>query len=310
MRLPDFLVIGAPRSGTTTLHYCLGQHPEVLMSPTKETNFFLFDGATGPASGIAAQDFEAMQRRSATTLGEYVSLFAEATTKHRAVGESSPAYLLCPEVAARIKGRLPKVKLIAILRQPVEQALSVHRVQHGIDTAGSGLIDRFFDALQSETLVPEDRRDGLALAEYGLYHRHLLAYFEQFDRSRIKVVLYEDLVRCPDTFFPDLFRFLEVDPGYHPDLSARYNQTGVPRSALVQRALDGSQRLKRLARKVLPHDTSYWLARLHHQLRTANLGPAKGLSPELKRELTQRYYLPDIAALEGLIGRDLSVWRH
>ena len=88
-----------------------------------------------------------MQRRSASTWAEYGALFAGATDAHRAIGEASPAYFVCPEVAARIRARFPAAKLVAILRQPVEQALSLHLVRQGGSASGAGLIEGFVAAL-------------------------------------------------------------------------------------------------------------------------------------------------------------------
>ena len=103
LRLPNFLVIGAARSGTTTLHYHLGQHPEIFVSPVKETNFFLWD----EAGEMPAWVDDDARRQTPKTLEEYASLFAQANERHRAIGESSPSYLFGP-VAARIKAACPR----------------------------------------------------------------------------------------------------------------------------------------------------------------------------------------------------------
>ncbi len=308
MRLPNFLVIGAPRSGTTMLHYSLGQHPEIYVSPNKETNFFLFDGAEVRPSGVAERDLEMIKRRSATTLEEYAALFAGATDAHRAVGKSSPTYLLCPEVAPRIKARLPEVRLVAILRQPVEQALSLYMVRQGGNLPGTGLAESFVEALTADPPRPDHERDGPAIVEYGLYHRYLSAFFEQFDHRQIKVVLLEELERDSGRFFADLFCFLGVDDSFRP-AQQRYNETGTARSATIHRMLYGSHRLKSWMRSVLPPPAAYHLARLQHRLRNANLSRSQALPQDLRPELTERFYAADIGALEDLLGRDLSIWR-
>jgi hypothetical protein len=308
VRLPNFLVIGAPRSGTTMLHYSLGQHPEILVSHNKETNFFLFDGGGVRPSGLSEREFEMLRHRSATTLEEYAALFAGATGRHRAVGESSPTYMMSPEVAPRIKARLPEVKLVAILRQPVEQALSLYMARQGGSVTGPGLTQAFVEALTTGDAGSDGRRDGLAIMEYGLYHRYLAAFYEQFERRQIKVTVLEELQRDSGRFFADLFRFLGVDDTFRPELK-RYNETGAARSATLHRLLYGSPRLKRWARSVLPQSAAYHLARLLHRLRSANLSRAQALPPALRPELTARFYADDIGALEDLLGRDLSLWR-
>jgi hypothetical protein len=308
VRLPNFLVIGAPRSGTTMLHYTLGQHPEIFVSPNKEPNFFLFDGADVRPSGLSEHEFEIIKQRSATTLDEYAALFAGADDRHRAVGESSPTYLMSPEVAPRIKARVPEVRLLAILRQPVEQALSLYIVQRGGNVPETGLTEGFVDALTTERAESNGERDGLAIVEYGLYHRYLAEFYRQFDRRQIKVILLEELQRDSGRFFSDLFRFLDVAEGFRPELQ-RYNETGAARSATLHRLLYGSQRLKRWARGTLPPSATYHLARLQHRLRNVNLRRSQALPPTLRPELTARFYAEDIGALENLLERDLSIWR-
>jgi len=310
VRLPNFLVIGAPRSGTTTLHYSLGQHPEVFVSGNKETNFFLFEDSGEPPAGMSAEEYRRQRARSVTALDDYAELFAEASDEHRAIGEASPAYLMFPEVAERIRQRLPDARLVAILRQPVDQALSLYTARSGGDLPANGLAEAFIDTLASgATGWPGGQRDGRPIAEYGLYHRHLLPYFERFAPAQIKVVLFEDLQRDSAALFADLFRFLGVDDRFRPDLSHRYNESGTPRSAMLHQALSGSPQIKRLLRRILPHQTAYHLARLQHRLRGANLNRTPALPPALRRELTERFYADDIVALERLLGRDLTVWR-
>ncbi len=300
MRLPTFLIIGAARSGTTSLHYTLDRHPEIFVSPVKETNFFLFDEAGELPSWVSAGE----RRLAPRTLDDYAALFAHAGEQHRAIGESSPGYLH-PPVAPRIKARLPDVQLIAILRQPVDQAFSIFATWHGGSLPEDQPVERFIEALAS----PERGPDGaLPLAEHGLYHRHLAPFFEYFDRSQIKVALFDDLERDGAGLFAELFNFLGVDPGFRLDPVERHNATGAARNAMLHRALSGNAALKRLARSLLPENAIRVLGRAQHRLRHANLRRVPGLSPGQRRRLTERYYGRDILALESLLGRDLGHW--
>ena len=299
-RLPNFLVIGAARSGTTTLHYHLGQHPEIFVSPIKETNFFLWD----EAGEMPAWVDDEVRRRTPRTLEEYGLLFAQATDRHRAVGESSPSYLFGP-VAARIKARLPEARLIAILRQPVEQALSMFGTWHR-DLSTEQLVERLPEALASGEPGPDG---ALPLKEHGQFHHHLAPFFAQFDRSQIKVVLFDDLTRNGPALFRDLFRFLGVDESFQLAEVQRYNSSGEAKNVVIDRALSMAQRLKGVARAVLPEAAVRGLINLQHRVRSANLEKTSALSPESRRELTERYYSQDIAALEQAIDRDLALWR-
>jgi hypothetical protein len=299
-RLPNFLVIGAARSGTTTLHYHLGQHPEIFVSPVKETNFFLWDEAGEMPPWIE----DRVRRETPKTLEEYGLLFAEATDRHRAVGESSPSYLFGP-VAARIKARLPEARLIAILRQPVEQALSMFGTWHR-DLSTEQLVERLPAALASDEPGPHG---ALPLKEHGQFHHHLAPFFAQFDRSQIKVVLFDDLTNNGPALFRELFRFLGVDESYHLEEVQRYNSSGTAKSAAIERALAMGHKLKGVARAILPDAAVRRLINLQHRVRSANLQKTSDLSPEVRRALTEKYYRQDIAALEQALDRDLSLWR-
>jgi hypothetical protein len=299
-RLPTFLVIGAARSGTTTLHYHLGQHPEVFVSPVKEVNFFLRD-ETGEMPAWVNDEERA---RTPNTLDEYGLLFAQATDRHRAVGESSPSYLFGP-VAARIKAQLPEARLIAILRHPVEQALSMLGTWHR-ELSTEQLVERLPQALAAGEPGPHG---ALPLKEHGQFHRHLAPFFAQFDRRQLKVVLFDDLTRDGPALFRDLFGFLGVDASFHLEEVQRYNSSGTAKNAAIERALALARQFKGVARAVLPDAVVRRLIKFQHRVRSANLEKTSELAPELRRELTERYYGQDIAALERALERDLSLWR-
>ena len=240
----------------------------------------------------------------ARTVEAYADLFAEADERHHAVGESSPSYLFGP-VAARIKARLPEAKLIAILRQPVEQALSMFGTWHR-DLSTEQLVERLPAALASDEPGPDG---ALPLKEHGQFCHHLTPFLEQFDRRQIKVVLFDDLTGNGPALFRGLFRFLDVDETFHLAEVQRYNSSGTAKNATLERALSMTQTLKGVARAVLPEVAVRRLIGFQHRVRSANLEKTSQLPPELRRELTEKYYSQDIAALETAIDRDLTLWR-
>lgn len=148
MTLPTFLIIGSGRSGTTSLHAYLRQHPEVFMSEVKEPSFFSFMDGGIPSRGPGS---EWLRRTAVTTREAYEALFA-ASAGARAIGEASPAYLIDPAVPARIHALIPHVRLVAILRHPAERAHAAYlgRRRDGLDPAPT------FEA----ALRDEDRRLG------------------------------------------------------------------------------------------------------------------------------------------------------
>ena len=120
MKLPNFVVIGAAKAGTTALYWYLQEHPEVFMSPLKETNFFAY--GVDPEGRLLYGDPE-LHRFPIKNLDAYADLFAGAGDE-KAVGEASPIYLECPEAAGRIQQLLPEARIICGLRDPVDRAYS------------------------------------------------------------------------------------------------------------------------------------------------------------------------------------------
>ena len=143
MSMPNFLIIGAAKSGTSSLYAYSKQHPEIYMSSLKEPRFFAFEGEKvdfcGPGSDVFNQE-------TITNLEAYRALFNRVSDE-KAIGEASPAYLCVPKAAECIYHYIPDVKLIVILRQPAERAYSsfLHTVRAGVEVNTD-----FTHALQEE----------------------------------------------------------------------------------------------------------------------------------------------------------------
>ncbi|MGF1607963.1 MAG: sulfotransferase [Kiloniellales bacterium] len=304
--MPNFLIIGAARSGTTSLHYTLGQHPQIYMSPHKETNFFTFYCNGGRASQITrVEDVAAIEQSSIKTLSDYQAQF-RGVSDEIAVGEASPSYLLAPGVAEAIHELIPAVKLIAVLRQPIDKAYS-----HFLWRCRVGVYSRSLEFAKALELDEERiRREGrgtslLGGARYDLY---LQRYFEVFGREQIKICLFDDMEARPQQFYEDIFHYLGVDSTYRPDFSTKFNQSGSPRSRLLAQLTHVSRPVKNELRRRLPPVAVTRLSRWQHKLRSANTMRPRSLPRGERRALTERYFAEGIANLEPLIGRDLSRW--
>jgi hypothetical protein len=278
--LPNFLIIGAPRSGTTLLYEGLRKHPEVYMSPVKEPLFF---------SGYGK-----MER-----MEEYQGLFA-GVTNERLVGEASTLYLYSPEAPTRIALSLPDVKLIAILRNPVDRAYSnfLHHVKIGFQNSD------FSSALATEERsMREGRSPFLYYRDLGFYGRQIERYLAIFDRSQMLFLLYEDLPIDPAGVFGTVFRFLGVDANLPVDTSVKHNPSGVPIHSRLHRLVTGPSSVKTVLKAILPEDFQERLL-----LRALNLTLSKpSLDPEIRHRLASEYR-QDIQKTQELIGRDLSTW--
>jgi hypothetical protein len=205
---PDFIVIGAPKAGTTALHSALTQHPEVRMSQPKEPKYWLCDDAPPPAyrgPGDAHSQQEWLWRRE-----DYERLFA-APVDGVVQGESTPFYLWHRAAHRRIAEGLPDVKLIAVVRDPIDRAYSnwMHLWSDGLEPVAD------FE----EAFALQDRRvaDGWApfwryrdLGRYGAQLAHLHRFV---DPERVLVLRYRAIVDDPTAAVDRTCRFLGITPG-------------------------------------------------------------------------------------------------
>ncbi len=296
MTMPNFLVIGAAKSGTTALYHALKQHPQIYMS-LKEPHFFAFEGEKPNYCGPGDEDFN---RKVVFRYEDYSRLF-DAALYQIAIGDASVHYLtLADSCAERIRRHILHVRLIAVLRQPADRAYSHYMmlVSNKHETLG------FAQALNAS----EGRRrmnwgPGRQYRTNGLYHRLLQPFFERFPQEQIRIYLYEDWNTKPLEVLQDIFRFLQVDDTFVPEV-ARSNVTLLPRSRAIHTLLTKPHPLKSWLKPLLPLRLRQAMV---SGLKSLNQTKPPPLDPELRRQLTEGYR-EDILKLQDLIGRDLSHW--
>ena len=275
MTLPNFLVIGAPKAGTTSLHLHLRAHPQVFMPDLKEPRFFGYEGE-GERLKFPIR-----------TLEEYTALF-EAVTDETAIGEATPHYLVYPHAAQRIHDLIPQARLIASLRDPVERSYSVYQMNLRNRGVNEGV--PFVEAMRTDRNLRETYGDMLA------------RYFALFPPEQLKVILLEDLEKAPQATIRELYGFLGVDPDFVPaDLLKVANPGGEPRNKLLHGLLS-DPRLRQFSRAVMPGG----LVERLRALRSRNL-EKQPLAPEDRRAAIG-FFREDILRTQDLIGRDLSSW--
>lgn len=296
MTMPNFLVIGPAKCGTTSLHAYLAQHPQVFMSPRKEPHFFEF-------GEIEESPLEFKPRPAAVqTLAAYQALFAGAASG-KAIGEASPSNFHA-RACRRIRHCLPDAKFICVLRHPVDRQYSAFLTRR---LQGTEPIADFAAACHDGRRHSEQRQ-RLGLEAYrgaAWYVERLQDWFTRFERRQLHVALFDNLKADPVGLMRQLYGFLEVNDPFLPDVSRIHNQASVLRSPALHRFLRSDSLLKRLVRQVTSQGarrrTSRWLRQWNH-------APPPPLPPDLRRELTAAQD-DDIVRLQDLIGRDLSAWR-
>jgi Sulfotransferase domain len=275
--LPNLIVIGAFRSGTTSLHRYLGEHPEIFMARAKELAFFVE---------------ELNWRRG---IRWYEAQFPEAAPVR---GESSPEYTVYPlwkGVPERMAPLLPETKLIYLVRDPIPRLLSMYSLQLASGPASLDLADE----------LAGPRRSWYV--EASLYHMQLQRFTEHFPRERILVIDSADLQRATREVLRSVFRFLDVDPDFvSPSFDTRHNPTPALMAragwrkvgGLIQAAI-GLERYQRLAP----------LSRVPGPLRPVLLRKLElpPLDPGLRTEL-ETLFREDAARLREFTGLSLATW--
>ncbi len=299
MTLPDFLIIGAAKAGTTALYEYLAERPQIYMSPQKDTSFFALEGEKPAFSGPPGQPVH-IKTRVITRIEDYCAQFLGRSTE-TAIGEVSPLYLYSPKAAGHIKRRLEHAKLIAILRNPADRAYSAFTMMR---LNGRESIADFEAALRAEeTRIAGNWGFIWHYKQQGFYYSQLKRYLNLFDERQLRIYLTDDLFANPMEVLRNIFHFLDVDDTFVPDISQRHQLSGVPKSRLFHRVLVDAFPLRSIVRNCLPKK---FRRRLKNRLISRNLH-REPMAPATRGRLLNLYE-EDILRTQELIGRDLSHW--
>ncbi len=221
MNLPNFLLIGAQKSGTTTLARILGEHPDVFMA---EREIHFFDKSHNQGKGL-----------------EWYSSHFHAACHEKAIEEKTPDYLWVngtgaenhlPDVHKHIASVLPTAKIIVILRNPVNRAVSA--ANHVIRT---GRVSPLLDI--NELLISKKRHlfDPHGVIDKGMYFKQLKSYLDLFSRDQILILIFEeDIVKNLDGCLRKVFHFLEVDPSFiYKKSEKQFNRFNASKAAMILR---------------------------------------------------------------------------
>lgn len=270
-RLPDTLIVGAMRSGTTSLYRYLGAHPDVFMAP-KELQFFTEHFAKGT-------DW-------------YRAQFAGAG-EAEVVGEATADYLARESAMSRLATTLPEARLIASLRNPVDRAWS----HYGLLQARGRESRSFTAALDDEeAAIARDGvgADGVIYLTHGLYDVHLERCLRLFPRHQLHVSIFERMRVDPGTTYRSLCQFVGIDETFvPPNLGERINPFVTFRSL----------RLRRMAQR-LPSPLDRAVARLN----TRRSLPPPQVDPATRARLND-FYAPHVQRVEELLGDAVPEWR-
>jgi hypothetical protein len=308
---PNFLMVGAAKSGTTSLYQYLREHPQIFMPSDKEPNYF-----------VRSLRSAGEEKGEIGTREDYLALYA-GSGEFLARGDACVHNLYYFKIAIpEIRKCLGDVKIIIALRNPVDRAWSQYSsmsADRRFDSFESCLkfeADYFSDSTDSSltsrsTRIPDWHDRNVLYLSWGLYYEQVKAYLDHF--SNVEIVLFEELHNDPNKTMARLYRFLGVDDQYSPNVGESYNVSITPRNRIVSQLMQFYRQF-RIGRFLTGALTRFSNPDRALQLKAKLFSAAaplvskkKSLRPETRSRLEDRFR-SDILALQTLIKRDLSSW--
>lgn len=300
VNFPDLLILGAAKSGTTSLAFYLKQHPDVHM-PRKEPGFFAYHDMEFESIPSGIRD------RQIIDVDEYARLYRHVGEGQKICDSSVAQFTLHKRTISNAEkfygDRLNEVQAFIILRHPVERAFS-----HYLMFVKNGLEELpFEEAIKPENVASRiDQQLGFDYLGGSMYADRVRELKEAF--PNLTVYLTGDL-RESDTFLEGFLRQCGLRTDVDIDTETRLNPSGIPKNKGVIRALHRRTKLKEVMKRVLPDKMQFRLTALKSSLLEKSVERVK-IDPELKASLTRRVFLDDISQLEEIIERDLSTWKY
>ncbi|WP_411954015.1 sulfotransferase family protein [Alkalibacillus sp. S2W] len=284
---PDFFIVGAAKSGTTSLYEYLKQHPEIYFPERKEPHFF---GNMKPGG-------EHVNNES-----DYLKLFEDAP-ENTVIGEASTSYLYSSDAAYNIQKFNRDAKIIIMLRNPVDRAYSMyrHQVRNGAENLS------FEEGLKAENeRILNDWKYGFHYFAGGEYSWQIENYYKIFGQNNVKVFLFDDFKEFPNAILLDILNFLNVNGNVSISTEKVHNISNKPKNLKLNLLLNQRHPLKEILKKIIPKT---------HRKRIKKYLTSKNMSKNYDRmnEETRNYlvseYRNEINNLERVLNRDLSMWR-
>lgn len=293
--LPNFIIAGATRSGTTSLYHYLIQHPEISFPKLKEPRYFSSYDLELPQKGpgdITVDD------KLITLFEDYNDLYFQINNK--LVGDASSEYLYHHlSSIPKIKEKLGDIPIIFILRNPIERAYSAYNnlVRDGRETL------TFKQALNAENYRVDNRYDMMwhytAVSKYYEPIKHFLKEFKN-----VKIIIFEEFISNKESTLRDIFSFLGVE-NISIDTSVVYSKSGKPKSKFVAYVLGRNNSIGNYIRNFL---FKVFKREFLEKISRFFVSDKDSLPTEMKKQLYKEFET-DIENLESLISINLSNWK-
>lgn len=295
--VPNTFLLGAQKAATTSVYGWLSQHPEICAPmATKDLGYFTREDMY-PVDGLEG-------------LSKY---YEEVYQGQKVIINGSVHYIFFEKALQRIAAEVPEAKCILIVRNPVDRAISAYRYAHKFNFEELDVLEAL--KAEEDRMASGDHRtlSELTYKQHGLYYRQIQTFLKYFDRSQLKVILYQDVAEKPGEVARELFEFLNVDPSFEPEYKV-LNTTGKVKNQTLQKVAFGDSPIRnffvrKVLRLVLSEDA--W-AKLRWKVIHMNTQDTTSEEPEdiqQARAQLADYFREDTARLEEFLNKDLSQWK-
>ncbi|MFT7589807.1 MAG: hypothetical protein ACI959_002027 [Limisphaerales bacterium] len=307
---PNFVVVGAAKAGTTSIYAYLSQHPQVYLSPIKETNYFAKDipldkirkdyykGGSLDVGAYVETDLSEQIHIAFVSEWEHYQKLYKNVKEELAIGEISNSYLHSEVAAEEIYKANPDMKIIMILRDPIRRAFSHYKM-----TLRVGLVKgSFYEEVQKDYKTAEKGfRVSHLYVEMGQYLQQVQRYLSVFPKEQVKVYFFDDMREDVGGLIDDMLSFLGVDTTLSVDTSFQVNKASVPKNPGIVHFLRKSG-IRKIAKNLAPSFIGEYAKKIFYKEKD----DLKLTQREI--DLLRPIYEKEVQALGKLLNRDLSHW--
>lgn len=289
MILPNTILLGAQKAGTTSLFNWIGQHPDVFAPPgMKDYEFFSRDD-------VFSQNLFSFSKAFSRHSNEKIIL--HGCTNYIYFSKKS---------SERISQTIPDARMLLVLRNPIDRAYSAYwdARKVAVETCLS-----FEDAIDLEQKRIEHGNfkeiSSLTYISHGFYARQIEWYYKVFSKDKIKIILFDDIKNSPLDTIREIFYFLEIEENFQPNFQIK-NEAGLPKSVALQKLLQ-KVKMPKIIRPLIPIEkVSDIKTKIIRNLNVKRTG-----YPQMNNDTYSKLYevyKKEIEALEVIIKKDLSGW--
>jgi hypothetical protein len=277
---PNFFIVGTPKSGTTSLFHYLQEHPEVFIPSLKEPHFF-----SSPEVKNTYYKTKIVDNKE-----EYLKLY-QSDKEYKVVGDLSSSYLFNKHTASRISDFNPKSKIIIVLRNPVERAVS-----HYLMDVSLGYIN----VSLKEVLTNKEtyKKFYQEYVEIGFYDKQIEEYKSNFPDSQLLIILSESLQKDTDNTLKNIFKYLNISTEFSLSSKVEHNKYREARFPFLKKILNSD-----IIKSLFPNSIKEKLKPIIYNQK------AEKPKLEAEKEMLKKIYKNSIINTENMISKDLSSWK-